>query len=132
MKGGCREAWDHSTAPGQRCQGNVVRLLWPRALLEFGTLRRKEVAALAGVVPFPQDSIILKRRWARARPRSTLYGGAGRDQKNPVIRSFYQRLSQAGKTKKVELTTSMRKQLIILNAMVKSGTPWREVVRQPA
>jgi len=44
---------------------------------------------------------------------------------NPVIHTFYQRLCQAGKAKKVALTTCMRKLLMILNAMVKSGTPWR-------
>ena len=42
--------------------------------------------------------------------------------KNPVIRTFYQRLCQAGKAKKLALTACMRKLLTILNAMVKSGT----------
>jgi transposase len=45
--------------------------------------------------------------------------------RNPVIRMFYQRLCQAGKAKKLALTACMRKLLIILNAMVKSRTPWR-------
>ena len=45
--------------------------------------------------------------------------------RNPVIRAFYQRLCQAGKAKKLALTACMRKLLIILNAMLKSGTPWR-------
>lgn len=52
--------------------------------------------------------------------------------KNPVIRSFYQRLCQAGKAKKLALTACMRKLLTILNAMVKSGTPWRVTASQPA
>jgi transposase len=52
--------------------------------------------------------------------------------KNPVIRAFYQRLSQAGKAKKLALTACMRKLLTILNAMVKSGTPWRGAVSQSA
>jgi len=43
-------------------------------------------------------------------------------QKNPVIRTFYQRLCQAGKAKKLALTACMRKLLTILNAMVKNGT----------
>jgi transposase len=46
--------------------------------------------------------------------------------KNPVIRTFYQRLCQAGKAKKSALTACMRKLLTILNAMVKSRTPWRQ------
>jgi len=52
--------------------------------------------------------------------------------RNPVIRTFYQRLCQAGKAKKLALTACMRKLLTILNAMVKSRTPWRVAVTQPA
>ena len=43
---------------------------------------------------------------------------------NPVIRQFYQRLLAAGKSKKVALTACMRKLLVILNGMVKSGQRW--------
>ena len=43
---------------------------------------------------------------------------------NPVIRSFYQRLCDAGKAKKVALTACMRKLLTILNAMMKHRTRW--------
>jgi transposase len=43
---------------------------------------------------------------------------------NPVIKSFYERLTDAGKPKKVALTACMRKLLTILNAMVKNGTAW--------
>ena len=49
-----------------------------------------------------------------------------------MIRAFYQRLSQAGKAKKLALTACMRKLLTILNAMLKSGTPWRAAASQPA
>jgi transposase len=52
--------------------------------------------------------------------------------KNPVIRAFYQRLCQAGKAKKLALTACMRKLLTILNAMLKSRTPWRVAASQPA
>lgn len=51
--------------------------------------------------------------------------------RNPVIRTFYQRLFQAGKAKKLALTACMRTLLTILNAMVKSRTPWRHA-REPA
>ena len=43
---------------------------------------------------------------------------------NPVIRAFYQRLRKAGKPAKVALTACMRKLLVILNAMVRTETPW--------
>jgi transposase len=46
--------------------------------------------------------------------------------KNPVIRTFSQRLCQAGQAKKLALTACMRTRLTILNAMVKSGTRWRQ------
>ena len=52
--------------------------------------------------------------------------------RNPVIRAFYQRLCQAGKAKKLALTACMRKLLTILNAMLKSGTPWRVAASQTA
>ena len=44
--------------------------------------------------------------------------------RNPVIREFYQSASgglAAGKSKKVALTACMRKLLVILNDMIKSG-----------
>lgn len=60
-------------------------------LPELGTLTRKEVA------PFSQDSGPLKGRWAiwggRAHVRAALYMAAlVATRKNPVIRTFYQRL----------------------------------------
>lgn len=104
-------------------------------LPELGTLTRKEVAALAGVAPFPRDSGTLKGRRAiwggRAHVRAALYMAAlVATRNNPVIRAFYQRLCQAGKAKKLALTACMRKLLTIVNAMVKKGTPWREPVSQ--
>ena len=98
-------------------------------LPELGTLTRKEVAALAGVAPFPRDSGTLKgwrAIWGgRAHVRAVLYMAAlVATRKNPVIRIFYLRLCQAGKAKKLALTACMRKLLTILNAMVKSRTPW--------
>jgi len=44
---------------------------------------------------------------------------------NPVIRSFYLRLKQAGKPPKVALTACMRKLLTILNTMVRTNQPWQ-------
>ena len=95
------------------------------------------MAALAGVAPFPRDSGTLKGRHAigggRAHVRAALYMAAlVATRRNPVIRTFYQRLCQAGKAKKLALTACMRKLLTILNAMIKNRTPWRESVSQPA
>lgn len=43
---------------------------------------------------------------------------------NPTTKVFYDRLVAAGKPKKVALVGCMRKLLTILNAMVKTRTPW--------
>ena len=43
---------------------------------------------------------------------------------NPAIRDFYQRLLSAGKPKKLALPACMRKLLVILNSMLKSGSSW--------
>ena len=48
---------------------------------------------------------------------------------HPVIRAFYRRLLAAGKPKKLTLTACMRKLLTILNAMVRSDTPWTPITQ---
>ena len=48
---------------------------------------------------------------------------------NPAIRDFYQRLLAAGKPKHVALVASMRKVLVMLNAMLKHGYPWRDMTQ---
>ncbi|TKB68477.1 MAG: IS110 family transposase [Nitrospira sp.] len=106
-------------------------------LPELGTLTHKQMAALVGVAPLNRDSGTLHGKrlvWGgRAHVRAALYMAAlVATRRNPVIRTFYQRLCQAGKAKKLALTACMRKLLIILNAMVKSRTPWRVAVSQPA
>ena len=47
-------------------------------------------------------------------------------QYDPKIKATYERLLAAGKPKKVALVACMRKQLIILNTMMKNGTHWNE------
>jgi transposase len=83
-----------------------------------------------------RDSGTLKGRrtiWSgRAHLRAALYMAAlGTTRRNPVTRTFYQRLRQAGKVKKLALTACMQKLLTILNAMLKNRTPWRVAVSQP-
>ena len=91
-------------------------------LPELGRLNRKQIAALVGVAPLNNDS---GSRRGRAAVRTALYMAAlSAARFNPVIKSFYERLLNAGKPKKVALTACMRKLLTILNAMVKNGTDW--------
>jgi transposase len=99
-------------------------------LPELGKLNRQEIAALVGVAPVNKDSGKKqgKRRvyGGRADVRSVLYMAALSAKKfNPVIKSFYEKLIKEGKEKKVALTACMRKLLVILNAMMRTGQPWR-------
>ncbi|HEY5871503.1 MAG TPA: IS110 family transposase [Candidatus Tectomicrobia bacterium] len=97
---------------------------------ELGTLDAKPLAALVGVAPFNCDSGTLRGRrtvyGGRAEVRAVLYMGALVATKhNPVIKAFYERLCAAGKAKKVALTACMHKLLTIMNAMVRTLTPWQ-------
>ena len=92
----------------------------------------RQIAALVGVAPFNRDSGAMrgKRRvWGgRSRVRAVLYlGTLAAARFNPVIRDFYQRLLAAGKSKKLALVACMRKLLVILNAMLKQRSPWRNI-----
>jgi transposase len=106
-------------------------------LPELGALTHKQIAALVGVAPLNRDSGTLHGKrmvWGgRAQVRAALYMAAiVATRYNPTIKTFYQRLCQAGKAKKVALTACMRKLLTILNAMLKSSTSWRVAASQPA
>lgn len=110
--------------------GPILTLTLVAEMPELGTLDRKEIGALVGVAPLNRDSGTFRGHrtiWGgRATVRGALYMAAlVATRYNPVIRTFYQRLLAAGKAKKVALTACMHKLLIILNAMVKHGTPWQ-------
>jgi transposase len=99
-------------------------------LPELGSLNRREVAALVGLAPFNNDSG--KRsgarsiRGGRADVRAVLYMATVAGVRfNPQLRSVYARLLAAGKAKKVALVACARKLLTILNAMMRTKTPWR-------
>ena len=98
-------------------------------LPELGHLSHKKIAALVGVAPFNDDSGKHKgkrRIWGgRAEVRCVLYMATlVATRFNPVIKTFYDRLLQAGKPKKVALTACMRKLLIILNAIIRDQKSW--------
>ena len=110
--------------------GRMLSMSLLTMLPELGKLNRREIAALVGVAPFNSDSGAYrgKRRiWGgRSHVRSILYMATlASITHNPVIKEFYQRLRKNGKPGKVALTACMRKLLTTLNAMMKSGTPWR-------
>ena len=50
---------------------------------------------------------------------------------NPVIKAFYEKLTRAGKAKKVALVACMRKLLVIVNTMLKNDTAWNPKTAVP-
>jgi transposase len=97
---------------------------------ELGQANRQEIAALAGLAPYDNDSGPRKgkRRCFAGRPgvRKVLFMAALTAQKhNPVIAALYHRLTLAGKPFKVVMVACMRKLLTILNALLKTGQLWQ-------
>ncbi len=123
--------WDKyellSSVPGV---GPVLSVALLADLPELGRLNRREIAALAGVAPFNQDSGTLRgqRKIAGGRPRlrRVLYvATVAAVRCNTLLRPFYLRLRAAGKPPKVARVAVMRKLLTILNLMLKTHTAWR-------
>ncbi len=98
-------------------------------LPELGALSHAQIGKLVGVAPLNADSGRHKGKritWGgRANVRTVLYMAAlSAVRYNPVIKTFYERLLEKGKLKKVALVACMHKMLTIMNAIIKSGTPW--------
>ena len=99
-------------------------------LPELGSLTRKEIAALAGLCPFTRQS----GQWrgksfiegGRASVRAALFMAAMVAARfNPILKTFYARLTAAGKPKKAALIAVARKLLTILNAILRDQKPWQ-------
>jgi transposase len=98
-------------------------------LPELGTLNRQRIAALVGVAPFNQDSGRHRGErhisGGRAAVRTAMYMAALVGVRwNPALKVFYLRLRANGKSAKVALVACMRKLLTMLNAIVRTNTPW--------
>ena len=98
---------------------------------EIGRLSREQVAALAGLAPYDDDS---GERYGarhidggRKRLRRALYTAAlpASFRWNPHLVALYQRLIAAGKGHKRALIACARKLLIFVNTVVARGTPWQ-------
>jgi transposase len=99
-------------------------------LPELGHLTRRQIGALVGVAPMADDSGHRRGprriRGGRYALRRVLYMATlSATRSNPVIQAFYQRLRRAGKPAKVAIVACIRKLLVILNAMLRTRTPWR-------
>jgi len=118
------EAWNEKrkllmSVPGV---GSVLASTLITELPELGFLSNRKIAALVGVAPFDRDT---------GKSRGTRFCKGGRNSVrrvlymaticaarfNPVIKTFYDRLCEKGKRKKVAHIACARKMLVILNAM---------------
>jgi transposase len=96
---------------------------------ELGQLNRHQIAKLVGVAPVNRDSGQQRgtRHIAggRAQVRCKLYMATlAAIRSNPVIKTFYQRLIDRNKLKKVAIVACMRKLLTIINVMVRENKLW--------
>lgn len=109
--------------------GPVASTTFVCSLPELGTLNRREIGSLVGVCPFNRDSGKMRGKrtifGGRATVRAMLYMATlSAIRSNPPIKDFYERLRKAGKVHKVAMVACMRKLLTVLNAMMKTMTPW--------
>jgi transposase len=109
--------------------GNVLSRTLLAQAPEIGSLTRKQIAALIGLAPLNHDSGTFRGKrciWGgRAQVRAVLYMATlAAIRCNPVIAAFHARLIAAGKLSMVAIVACMRKLLTILNAMLRSNSPW--------
>ncbi|MBE9239385.1 MAG: IS110 family transposase [Sphaerospermopsis kisseleviana] len=114
------------TTPGI---GQVISTTLVSDLPELGKLTAKQISRLVGVAPINHDSGQHKGKrminGGRAYIRAILYMGAVVAMRhNPVIKTFYERLVERGKPKKLAITACVHKMLVILNAMIRDHLPW--------
>jgi transposase len=110
----------------------VTALTILASLDEIGALDAKQVAALAGLAPFALDSGPKKGtrhiRGGRADLRTALYMAAlAASRYNPDLKTFYLRLLDRGKAKKLALIAVARKLLVLANALVSQNRLWATI-----
>lgn len=103
-------------------------------LPELGSVNRQEIAALAGVAPYNNDSgpRVGQRsiHGGREQVRSAMHMAAvSASRHDENMASFYKRLLERGKPKKVALVAVVRKMLVKLNGLV---ADYRKAIAQPA
>ena len=109
--------------------GKVVAVSLLSDMPALGYLTNKQAAALVGVVPMNRESGAYQGqrriRGGRHQIRTVMYMAMmSAMQCNPVFKVTYERLLAAGKAKKTAIIACVRKMVVILNSMVRDGTPW--------
>jgi transposase len=111
--------------------GPVVSRTLIAELPELGTLDRRKIAALCGLAPWTRQSGDWRGKsfigGGRAPVRASLFMAAMTAARhNPVLARFYRGLLARGKPKLAALVAVARKLLVVLNAILRTGTPWQE------
>ena len=110
--------------------GGVTARTLIAELPELGHLDRRRLAALVGVAPVNRDSGQRRRYRAIAGGRASLRDALFMAtlvavRRNAVLKAHYDALVARGRPKKVALIACIRRLLGILNAIVRTKTPWQ-------
>ena len=111
--------------------GKVVSMSLLSDMPELGLISNKEAAALVGVAPINRESGSYKGqrriKGGRHQIRTVMFMAMlSAIQCNPLFKSAYHRLVEAGKPKRVAIITCVRKMIVILNSMVRDSVYWNE------
>jgi transposase len=112
--------------------GEVTAATLVAEMPELGKLNRCEIASLAGLAPFDDDSGQWRGRrhirGGRKSVRVTLHMATlAAVRCNPLIKRFYEQLRKNGKSFKYTMVACARKLLIVLNTLIKENRTWRPV-----
>lgn len=110
--------------------GDVTARTLIAELPELGRLNRRQIASLAGLAPYDRQSGQWRGRsfisGGRASARQALYMAAlSAARCNAPLRALAARMAEKGKPKKLVLIAVARKLLTILNAIIRTQTPWK-------
>lgn len=109
--------------------GPVASTMLMAEMPELGQISGEQAAALTGLAPMAHDSGAMRGKRAigggRRALRHVLFQAAlVASHHNPVLKTFADRLREAGKPHKVVITAVARKLVTILNALCKTNLKW--------
>jgi transposase len=107
---------------------SVAMLLAERP--ELGRMTAGEAASMTGLAPVPRDSGAMRGRrmiaGGRRALRQVLFQAAlAASCHNPILKAVAKRLKEKGKPHKLVIIAVARRLITIVNAILKSGTPWQ-------
>lgn len=109
--------------------GPVASTMLIAEMPELGQITGEQAAALTGLAPIAHDSGAMRGKRAigggRRLLRHVLFQAAlVASHHNPILKTFADRLRDAGKPHKVIVIAVARKLVTIVNALIKSGQKW--------